>query len=107
MAETVTSTAPCFLDLQWHGYWGAKLTGIACGEPSSATISFACVHEHVDTGRICDGCAVDMQQAAGAGTLTCPRCWDAPKSAHTCYCLVVIDWDSGEKTIVQEVPGAR
>lgn len=100
MAETATEADPCFLDIEWFGYWGAKPTGIACAEPSVGKISFACVHEHLDQGPICAGCAADAQQAAGQ--FTCPRCWDATRG-HVCRMLVVIDWDSGEKTIVQEV----
>jgi predicted amidophosphoribosyltransferase len=95
-------TTPCVLDLEWHArYWGGEPAGVACGEPSFATVSLACVHEHVDRPRVCWGCAADMQQAKGM--LTCPRCWNGPES-HKCLCLVVIDWDSGEKTVVQE-PG--
>lgn len=97
--ESATLTAPCNLDVQWLGYWGNKPSGIACGESSGATVSLACVHEHVDQVRICRGCAADIQQAAGM--LTCPRCWDSVQG-HACYCLVVIGWDSGEKTTVQE-----
>lgn len=95
--ETGTS-APCHLDVQWLGYWGDKPSGIACGGPSSATVSLGCIHEHLDSVRICPACAVDMQDAAGG--ITCPRCWRW--HGHDCYCLVVIDWDSGEKTTVQE-----
>jgi len=102
VAEGGTGTAPCFLDLQWHGYWGDKPSGVACGEPSSAAVGLACVHEHVDGGRICAGCAADVQQAAG--TLTCPRCWNS-QERHACYCLVVIYWDGGGKTIVQGKTG--
>jgi hypothetical protein len=98
MAEIVIG-ALCGLDEQWLGYWGELPTGVACGEPSTATVTLACVDQHVDAVRICRDCAVDVQQAAG--TLTCKRCWDGdPK--HACYMRVVIDWDSGEKTIVQE-----
>lgn len=93
------AAAPCNLDEQWLGFWGEPPSGIPCGEPSSATVSLACVHEHLDNERICPGCAVDMQHAAGM--ITCKRCWDSDQS-HTCFCLVVIDWDSGEKTIAQE-----
>lgn len=96
--ETGTS-APCHLDVQWLGYWGGKPSGIACGEPSSATVSLGCIHEHLDSVRICPACAVDMQHAAGC--LTCLRCWNGPER-HDCYCLVVIGWDGGEKTTVQE-----
>ena len=97
MAETLT--APCGLDEDWLGFWGEQPSGSACGEPSFATVSFACVHEHIDTVRICRGCAVDVQRAKGM--LTCKRCWDSGQR-HACYMLVAIDWDSGEKTIAQE-----
>ena len=96
---TNTITATCEFDLEWNGYWGDTPSGIACGESSFATVSLACVHEHVDRPRACSGCAADVQQATGE--LTCPRCWNGPQR-HACMCLVVIDWDSGEKTIVQE-----
>jgi hypothetical protein len=100
----MTEIVACVFDLEWHAaYWGGKPTGIACGEPSFATVSLACIHEHVDRPRACWGCASDVQQARG--TLTCPRCWDGLES-HKCLCLVVIDWDSGEKTIVQDPASA-
>jgi hypothetical protein len=75
-----TATAPCNLDEQWLGFWGIPPTGVACGEPSNATVTLACVHEHVDAERICAGCAADMQQAAGE--MTCKRCWEAPGNRH-------------------------
>lgn len=74
---------------------------VPCLESPAATITFACVHEHVDQPRACYGCAAEVQRAAGM--LGCPRCEDGPGS-HPCLCLVIIDWDSGEKTVVQE-PG--
>ena len=49
--------------------------------------------------RVCPACASDMQKATGE--LTCLRCWNG-EDRHVCYMLVVIDWDSGEKTTVQE-----
>jgi hypothetical protein len=103
VADTALA-GPCVLDVQWLGYWGEQPTGIACGEPSFATVSLACPHEHADTARICPGCAVDVQKAHGM--LTCKRCWDAPGRRHKCMMLVVIDWDSGEKTIAQEAGDA-
>jgi hypothetical protein len=103
MAETVT--APCALDSEWLGNWGEQPSGTACGESSFATVSLACVHEHLDTMRICWGCAATVQQAKGI--MTCPRCWTASPRRHACYMLVVIDWDSGEKTIAQTMDGAR
>ena len=72
-----------------------------CGERSVAVITFACVHEHVNLVSACAGCCAEVQQCTGI--LICPRCEDGP-GPHECLCLVVIDWDSGEKTIVQE-PG--
>jgi hypothetical protein len=70
-----------------------------CTEPPAATVTFACIHEHVDKPRACYGCAAEVQRVAGL--LSCPRC-DYGPDPHACTCLVVIDWDSGEKTIVQE-----
>jgi hypothetical protein len=96
-----TLTAACSLDLEWNGYWGDQPSGIACGEPSDATVTLACIHEHIDEARICWGCASDMQKAAG--TITCKSCWNGPER-HACHMLVVIGWDSGEKTTVQEAP---
>jgi hypothetical protein len=72
---------------------------VFCGEPPAGVITFACIHEHVNRTAACAGCAAEIQRAAGL--LTCPRCEDGPEP-HECLCLVVIDWDSGEKTIVQE-----
>ena len=100
---TDTLTAPCGLDEQWLGFWGEQPTGIACGEPSNAIVKFACVHEHVDCARICWDCALDIQQARGL--MTCKPCWDSGDQRHACQTLVVIEWDSGEKTIVQEARG--
>lgn len=94
MPDTLTAT--CLFDT---GFGCDTATGIACGEPSSATVSFACIHEHLNRVRICYGCAADVQRADGL--LGCPRCWESPVP-HDCATLVVIDWDSGEKTIVQE-----
>jgi hypothetical protein len=98
-AAAPASAAPCFLDTQWLGYWGEHPSGIACGDPSEALVTLACIHEHVDQARICSGCAVDMQQAKGF--ITCKQCWDGAER-HSCYMAVVITWNSGEKTIVQE-----
>lgn len=100
MGEMRALSAPCILDTEWHGlYWGGTTSGIACGVPSSATATLACVHEHIDEVRICYGCVAEMCQVAGE--ISCPRCWDSEKG-HACCMLVVIDWDSGEKTVVQE-----
>lgn len=94
------AVASCVMDLDWHARWeGAKPSGIACGEPSAADYTAACVHEHLDTVRICAACAVDVQYASG--TLTCPHCW-LGSVPHACLNLAVIEWDSGERTVVQE-----
>ena len=100
--RVLTEAAPCNLDTQWLGFYDDQPSGVACGEPSFATVRLACIHEHVDEVRICSGCAVDMQHATGI--ITCKRCWSSLLRTHACLMLVVIDWDSGEKTIVQE-PG--
>jgi hypothetical protein len=74
---------------------------VFCGEPPIGTITFACIHEHVNQVSACATCAVEIQRCAP--DIVCPRCEDGPEP-HECLCLVVIDWDSGEKTIVQQ-PG--
>jgi hypothetical protein len=74
-------------------------TADSCDEPAMATIIFGCAHEHIDRPRSCAACAVDVQHCAG--DMICPHCRDGT-APHVCMCLVVIDWDSGEKTIVQE-----
>ncbi len=79
------------------------VTADSCDEPAMATITFACIHEHVDQPRSCASCAVDVQHCAG--DMICPHCRDATVP-HVCMCFVVIDWDSGEKTIVQETVDA-
>lgn len=95
-APPATVTDPC--RLPWG--WEHDGRGQVCGEPSTAVLSTACRHEHVDTGiRICWPCAADVQQAAGL--LACVHCREG-RRPHICYLLVVIEWDSGEKTIVQE-----
>lgn len=93
--------ASCNLDQNWLGWYGGKPAGIACGEPSAATLTLGCLHEHVDTIRICYGCSADVQQAARK--ITCKQCWgdrfEDPGAA--CWPRAVIDWDSGEQTVVQ------
>jgi hypothetical protein len=98
---TDTATIPCRLDLQWDSL-AEQPTGIPCGEPSFATATFACLHEHVYKVRICPACAVDLQ--AVTGVICCPGCFSTLEHSHDCRCLVVVDWDNGEKTTVQEVP---
>lgn len=95
----VPVTAPCAFDIEWNGYYGDRSTGITCGDPSAATVTVACVHEHIDKPRACTGYALDV--ACAAGEITCPHCWNGP-DRHDCYGLVVIEWDSGERTTVQE-----
>lgn len=74
--------------------------GVTCDEPSVATVTSACVHEHVSTEQCCADHAVVIQREAS--DIICGGCRDAGKDAHECIPLIVIDWDSGEKTIVQE-----
>lgn len=92
------------VDLQPHRLGGWIAEPVPCPELPAATISFACVHEHIDRPRACYGCAAEIQRAAGM--LCCPRCEDGPHM-HACPCLVVIDWDSGEKTVVQDLRGGE
>jgi hypothetical protein len=95
------------MDISWFNeVTGTRPAGMACGEPSIGTSTYACVHEHVSIVPVCAGCAVDLQQAADH--LTCPFCAYSEKAedTHDCYCLVVIDWDSGERTVVQEAGDA-
>lgn len=47
--SAAATAAPCNLDTQWLGYWGEKPAGVACGQPSAATVTLACPHEHIDT----------------------------------------------------------
>jgi hypothetical protein len=96
--DELTEAAPCDLDANWPGSREQPMADVACGEPSIGTAVSACLHEHVDRTPLCAGCAVDIQQAAG--TLMCPHCWMGGER-HDCYLLIVIEWDSGEKTIVQ------
>ena len=62
--------------------------------PAMATITFGCAHEHIDRPRSCAACAVDVQHCAG--DMICPHCREAAEP-HACMCLVVVDWDSGER----------
>ena len=97
-AQLETVTATCEFDLEWNGYWGDAPSGIACAEPSFATVSLACVHEHIDTPPACAGCCAEVQQCTGI--LTCPRCEDGPEP-HECLCDVRITWLDGTVTVVQ------
>lgn len=90
---TETATAPC-----------ASILGGPCEDGSQATVRWACVHEHMSEFRVCWPCAADIQQVAGQ--MVCRRCEEAREQPHSCHPRVVIDWDSGEKTIVQEAPHA-
>jgi hypothetical protein len=74
---------------------------VTCGAPSVGVLVMACVHEHVETPGICAACAAEIQRA-GPGWL-CSLCDDGPQ-AHPCEPFVVIEWDSGEKTVVQAAP---
>jgi hypothetical protein len=97
-ASAAESGRACVLDTKWLGFWGQEPSGVACGEPSDATASLGCAHEHADVIRVCSACAADIQQASGE--LTCKRCWDGP-GRHACYMLVTIKWYSGDRVIVQ------
>lgn len=78
-----------------------------CGEPYCATVTFACVHEHIGAARICSGCALEVQMLAGSHT--CLRCEDGGPESHECRCRVVITWDdkTASDTIVQEAADGR
>ena len=72
-----------------------------CDELPLAVITYACVHEHIDTPSACAACAAEVQQAAGS--LICVPCDDGPRS-HECLCDVRITWDDGSPvTIVQKL----
>ena len=73
---------------------------VFCGEPPAGTITFACIHEHVNQAAACAACAAEIQRAAP--DLICPRCEDGPEP-HECRCDVRITWDDGTVTIVQAV----
>lgn len=98
MAETVTDGRCSLPDFGP----GDSCAGVTCDEPSVATVTAACVHEHVAVDRCCAAHAVVIQREAP--DIICGGCRDAGEAAHECVPRVVIDWDSGEKTIVQEAP---
>lgn len=54
-----------------------------CGEPSIGLYAVGCITEHITVVRICAGCAVDVQQAAGKWL--CRHCGRKPR--------IVITWD--------------
>lgn len=75
-----------------------------CDEPAAATITFACVHEHVDTPRSCCGCAADVQRCAPG--LICPRCLQDTGS-HDCPVEIRITWDDSPEEPVTVVQGVN
>jgi hypothetical protein len=78
----------------WHTNGPGK-TPMACGEPTVALASFACVHEHVARAAACMTCAAELQRAAGL--LVCPQCEDGPEP-HECLEKVRVEWFTGEVT---------
>jgi hypothetical protein len=77
-----------------------------CGEPSVGVVVAACMHEHVNRRPVCAACAVELQRGWGPfNPYTCQHCFESPQS-HDCFPLVMIEWDSGERTIVQKAVAA-
>jgi len=74
-----------------------------CDEEAACTITFACIHEHIDRPRACSGCVVDVQRCAP--DLLCTPCQGC-EQPHDCPVEVLLEWDSGDKTIVQEISNA-
>ena len=101
MTATDLETAfPCILSATDFETNGPGTVEIACGEPSLAVATFACVHEHIDVVYACAGCSIDLQRASGL--IVCPRCEDAEQS-HECFPSVHITWhDASGVTKVQE-----
>lgn len=79
----------------------APATIVACGEAAAATVTFACLHEHITQSDVCFACACDIQQYAIG--MACPECYDA--DGHTCWSAVTITWDDGTITAVQDTAG--
>jgi hypothetical protein len=61
----------------------------ACGEPAIAVITFACIHEHVDSPTACATCAAEIQRVADE--LICRRC-ESSVCPHSCGQTVSIRW---------------
>jgi hypothetical protein len=61
----------------------------ACGEPAIAVITFACVHEHVDSPSVCTTCAAEIQRLDP--DLICRKCEVGPES-HQCPQVIRIRW---------------
>lgn len=59
------------------------------GEPAIAVITFACVHEHVDSAAACAGCAAEIQRIEDA--LICRKCESGPQP-HDCAQVIRIRW---------------
>jgi hypothetical protein len=100
---------PCDLDENWLGWHGFDPTGIACGKPSVATLTLVCLHEHIDTVRVCAECGADVQTAGSLCQITCKRCWGDhfQDSGHACWMQVSFNWDSGGHTVAQTAGGFR
>lgn len=65
-----------------------------CGEPAIAAVTFACVHEHVDTVSACAGCAAEIQRVIDE--MICRQCLDSA-APHECEQLIRIRWLEGSK----------
>lgn len=94
MTELLASTA-CTMSATDPRSNGPDVPVYPCDEPAIAVITFACVHEHIDTASACPGCCAEVQQCTGI--LICPRCEDGPDS-HECRLIYEIRWESGEVT---------
>ena len=69
--------------------WGQRDPGplTACGEPTMAVLTQACVHEHVDRVFLCATCAAELQRTADL--LICRHCEQA---GHECPVTIKIEW---------------
>jgi hypothetical protein len=64
------------------------------GQPAAATITLACIHEHIDENRICAACATWI--LCDSAILGCAKC-----PSECCPCDVRIAWDGGPVKVVQ------
>jgi hypothetical protein len=67
-----------------------------CGDLDTATVITACPHEHVREGRVCAGCAAELQRN-DPSWLTCSHCEESAQP-HRCQAHITIRWDSGDIT---------
>jgi hypothetical protein len=83
-------TAACMMPDDW-AVWGQRDYGVltACGEPATAMLTQACVHEHIDTASLCATCAAEIQRVAH--WMICRRCEQA---GHECDVAVTIEWEA-------------